>query len=70
MLHLKDIDCKLPRDIPDEMMGRPEVMEGEEDTIMSSILHRIKICQLAEEIVSSCCIENDEARKANCVSGM
>lgn len=51
MLHLSDIDTKLPLDIEDELMGAGLAGDGGE-TIMTSLIVRIKIAQLAEKIVS------------------
>lgn len=51
MLHLSDIDTKLPSDIGDELMGSGRGGNGGE-TMMTSLIIRIKISKLAEKIVS------------------
>lgn len=52
MLHLSDIDTKLPSDIGDELMGSGRGGDGGE-TMMTSLIVRINIAKLAEQIVSS-----------------
>ncbi|KAM0752848.1 hypothetical protein T439DRAFT_323462 [Meredithblackwellia eburnea MCA 4105] len=49
MLHLRDIDTKLPKDVADEKMGEPEPSVPSE-TDMTSLICRIRIAQLAERI--------------------
>lgn len=49
LLHLRDIDTKLPQDLPDELMG----VEGgisPRETDMTSLICRIRVAQLAETI--------------------
>lgn len=51
MLRRREIDCKLPRNVSDESVGEVDASE-EKDTMMTSILHLIKIHQLTEQVVS------------------
>lgn len=52
MLRKNEVDCKLPRDVSDEMIEYPDAPR-EPETIMTFVIHDIKIHQLTEEIVSS-----------------
>lgn len=50
MLRRSEIDCNLPRDVSDGMIG---VIDApyQAETVMTSILHLIKVQQLTEEVV-------------------
>lgn len=50
LLHLKDIDTRIPRDVRDEMMGDPACSPSSDETDMTSLICRIKIAQLSERI--------------------
>lgn len=51
MIHMSDIDTRLPADVSDEQMGLGAPSDGT-DTIMSSLLVRMQLAQLADRIVS------------------
>ncbi|KAK4698506.1 hypothetical protein P7C70_g7768, partial [Phenoliferia sp. Uapishka_3] len=53
MLHLRDIDTRVPLDIPDEKMGLLDY-SGHVETDMTSLICRIRIAQLAEKISDDC----------------